>query len=423
MPTRQQIPSRFVITDLNTVTTTWLDQIVLSGAVANNLNQPAVIDVSIRPNTRQANGIFPGDGFPRVAQSNRLIYHFMLERKTPVWKIRSAGIIMSPQDQADADVPTSHLVAYDPWQYLAGVPAFIDEVGNLPGPNGFLFPATEIGIIAATLLKNAILSFAAAGDTFGCFIDAGPSYGGTTYWAGGGGVIETTPVVDFTVQQGQSVKDCWDQLVALNDPSGGPDGCDIVLIPIYNPATSGTPQPGKTHNLAIYNLAGTFLPGAPMGWGTFNRASTTADRQHDGTPGAMLNQAYFAPGQGTPIDTGVYPFDNPVSVAAFGPYSQQQWFPDQISALAVEAMAHQALSLQKQGKRTFTLDPDPVRAAPPFQSYNLGDRIPVLTSRELRVASTGEQRIQGIPLTIDANGFTRVNQLLTTPDWRGDSGS
>lgn len=411
MPTRQQIPSRFVITDLSTVTTTWLDQIVLSGAVANNLNQPAVIDVSIRPNTRQANGIFPGDGFPRVAQSNRLIYHFMLERKTPVWKIRSAGIIMSPQDQADADVPTSHLVAYDPWQYAFGRPAYINTTGDLPGPNGFLYAATEGGVIVATLLKNAIES-----EGIGMFIDAGPTYGGTVHWSG---VIETTPVIDYTLQQGSSVGDNWNELLtAGQDPDGGPDGVDIVLTPIYDP----TNRPGYTHELSVYNLAGTFLPGAPMGWGTFNRASSTADRQHDGTPGAFINTAAYAAGQGTPLDIGSI-VTNPVSIAAFGPYWAQQWFPNQISAVAVQAMAEQALSLQKQGKRTFTLDPDPVRASPPFQSYNLGDRIPVLTSNQLRVASTGEQRIQGIPLTIDTNGFTRVDQLLTTPDWRGDSGS
>lgn len=410
MPTRRQVPSRFVVTDLASATTTWLDTLLLSGAVAHNLNQPGTIDVSIRPNTRAANGIY-SDGFPRVAQSNRLIYHFLLERKTPAWKIRSAGIIMSPQDQADADVPTSHIVAYDPWQYLLGVPAFIDESGNLPPQSGFLYPATRGGVIVATMIKNAIAALAPQG----VFIDAGPTYGGTVHWDG---VIEDTPIIDFTVQQGSSAGDVWNQLLtAGQDPDGGPGGVDIILTPIYDPAN----RPGFTHDLSVYNLAGVALPGAPMGWGRFNRASTTADRQHDGTPGAMLNQAYFAPGQGTPIDTGIYPIENALSVAAFGPYAQQQWFPGQISAVAVKAMAEQALSLQKQGKRTFTLDPDPVRAEPPFQSYNLGDRIPVLAPNSLRVTADGFQRIQGIPLTIDQNGFTRVNSLLTTPDWRGEA--
>lgn len=410
MPTREQVPSRFVVTDLNTATTAWLDGLVLDGAVAINLNQPATIDLSIRPNVREVNGIFT-DGFPRVAQSNRLIYHFMLERKTPVWKCRSAGIIMSPEDQGDADVPTSHLVAYDPWQYAYGRPAFNDTSGTLPGPDGFLYPATRGGVIVATVLLNAIES-----EGYGLFIDAGPDYGGTVHWTG---TIEDTPIIDYTVQQGASVGDVWTALLdAGQDPDGGPGGVDIYLEPIYDPAN----RPGYTHQLSVFNLAGTALPGAPMGWGAFNRASTTADRQHDGTPSAFINTAAFAPGQGTPLDIGNI-VTNPLSIAAFQPYWQFQWFPGQVSAVAVEAMAQQALSLQKQGKRTFTLAPDPVRAAPPFQSYNLGDRIPVITDNSLRVASSGFQRIQGIPLQIDPNGFTRVSALLTTPDWRGDSGT
>lgn len=420
MPTREQVPSRFVVTDLNTKTTAWLDGLVLDGAVAINLNQPSTIDLSIRPNVREVNGIFPDDMDPRVAQSNRLIYHFMLERKTPVWKVRSAGIIMSPEDQGDSDVPTTHLVAYDPWQYLNGRTAYIDTSGNRPpSADGGELIHGQAGVIAATLLLNAIES-----DGVGAFIDAGPDYGGTDFWATSGGVIEDTPIIDYRLQQGTTVGDAWTALLSAGqDPDGSPGGLDIVLQPIYDPIN----RPGFTHNLQIYSLAGVALPGAPMGWGAFNRASTTADRQHDATPSAFINRVAFYAGQGNDVivnpDVTDEPIVNAPSVAKYGPYDFSQWFPGQPNAVAVAAMAFQALSLQKQGKRTFVLNPDPVRAAPPFQSYNLGDRIPVITDNSLRFASSGFQRIQGIPLAIDTNGFTRVNGLLTTPDWRGDSGT
>lgn len=406
-------PSRFVVTDLFTQTTTWLDKLILSGAVAFNLNQPSTIDLSIRPNVRRVNGIY-SDGFPRVAQSNRLIYMFLDEDGPPSpLTCRAAGVIMSPEDQGDPDVPTSHLVAYDPWQYLMARPCYEDTSGTLPGPAGFLFPATRGGVIVATLLKNAILS-----DGIGCFIDAGPSYGGFPKWTG---VIEDTPIIDFRVQQGMSVGEAWNELLAAGqDPDGGPGGVDIVLTAVYDPSV----RPGITHELSVYNLAGSEQPGAPMAWGEYTRTSSTADRQHDATPGAFINVANFHAGQGgPPAGPGGLPITNPLSIAAFQPYWSQQWFPDQLNAIAVRAMARQALNLQKQGKRTFVLNPDPVRARPPFKSYNLGDRIPVVAPRTLRVAATGMQRVQGIPLSINPDGYTRVNSLLTTPDWRGDDGT
>jgi hypothetical protein len=409
-PTRRPVESRFVVTDLSGTITTWLDTLVLDATNVRSLNQPAIIDLSVRPNVRRVNGIFT-DGYPRLAQSNRLLYHFIHERHTPPWRCRGAGVIMSPEDQGDANVPTSHVVAYDPWQYAMGRPAFINTTGDLPPQDGFLYPATRGGVIVATLLLNAIES-----EGYGLFIDAGPDYGGTVYW---GGVIEDTPVIDYTVQQGTSVGDNWNQLLtAGQDPDGGPGGVDIVLDPIWDPMF----RPGYTHELSVYNLAGTNLPGAPQGWGAFNRSSTTADRQHDGTPGAFINVAAFAPGQGTPLDIGAI-VENLSSVGVYQPYWQQQWFPSEVSAVAVAAMAQQALSLQKQGKRTFTLAPDPVRSESPFLDYNLGDHIPVITDNSLRIVSSGFQRVQTIPIQVDTNGYTRVSALLTTPDWRGSGGT
>lgn len=409
---QQPLYARLLVTDLDSVVTTWLDHVHLGASFTANLNQPGTCDVSVRSNTRQVNTIY-SDFVPLVAQSNRLLYILFREPNSdqPWEHCRWAGIIMSPEDQADADVPTTHVVAYDAWQYCMGRPCFINTAGDLPGPDGFLFPATRGGIIVATLLKNTILS-----EFAGVHIDAGPDYGGTFHWAG---VIEDTPIIDWSLQQGMSLGEAWNDLItAGQDPDGGPGGVDIILTPIYDPVN----RPGYTHELSVFNLAGSEIPTSPMAWGDFTRTTTTADRQHDGTPGAFINTAAYYVGQGGLL-AGLAPVTNPASIAAFGPYWAQQWITNQISAVSVEAMAQQALGLQKQGKRTFTVTPDAMRAAAPFQGYNLGDRIPQLAPSSLRVAAAGFQRVQTIQVQIGPDGVVSVPQLLTTPDWRGDDGT
>ena len=406
-------PTRFMVTDLYGVTTTWLDKLTLSASLTVGLNLPFTGSVSVRPNDPRVNGLFT-DGYPRLAQSNRLVYIFFDETPPGGWVCRLAGTFMSPEDQADADVPTTHFAFWDAWQFLNGTPVF-DGAGNPPGPNGYSFYGIRGNVIVGTVLKNAIdnqppLNPNQGGN--GYFIDAGPSYGGTAFW---GGTIENTPIIDYTVQQGQTVGAVWTDLLAAGaDPAGGSGGVDIVLTAICDPVN----RPGYTHELSIYNLAGIDRPYTPMSWGKLNRTSITADRQHDATPGSFINVAKGYAGQGGP---GNAPVVNTASVNDFLYYWAQQWFPNQPDAVAVQAMMHQLINLSKQGKRTFTLNPDPLRARQPFLGYNIGDRIPVNAPNSLRVVSAGYQRVQTIPLEVNPDGVTRVNALITSPDWRGDS--
>ncbi len=411
--------SRFLITDLFGVTTTWLDRLTLGASLAFNLDQPMTGSISLHSNDPRVNRIFPADADPLVAQSNRLIYTFLRQGaaggSTNPWDCVAAGMIMSPEDQADQDVPTTHLAFYDAWQFLFGTPCFQDIMGTLPGPDGFQFFATPGSVIVATLLGNAIFgsqpTVPGTGGN-GYFIDAGLTYGGTVHWAG---VIETTPAIDFVIQQGMTIGDAWNQLLAAGNDfaSGSSDGgIDIVLTPIYDPVN----RPGYTHELSVYNLAGVDNYSSPMAWGMFTRSAATADRQHDGTPGAFIDLADYYAGQGGP---GVGQVRNNAVVAKYLAYWSQKFFPQQPDAEAVLAMAQQAVQLQAQGKRTFTVNPDPLRAIGPFVGYNLGDRIPIYAPNKLRGAAGGLQRIQGIPLEINPDGVARVNALLTSPDWRG----
>lgn len=406
-------PWRFIFADIPApdapipsiggVTTTWANGLLSDRQITKTINQPTTISAAVWPDDIRVNQIFT-DGFPVVAQSNRIVYAFRREGGTPPWKIRAAGILMSPEDQGDTDIPLTHFTAYDPWQLLAARPV-VDSTGQLPGPYGFSFLAQTGNIIVCTILKNTIQAPPDGGHAAGgfCFIDAGPLYGGTSYW---GGTFETTPPVNFMIQQGMSVGDAWTQLCDTGF-------LDIVLTPIYDPIR----RPGYTHELSIYNLSGSEQPSAVMGWDRMNRALTSIDRMHSGVPGDFINKVAYYVGQGgpgAPIQT------NGQSIDVYGPYWATQTFPDQTipSASMTVAFAQQALTLGRQGKRTLTLNPTPERSPIPLVDYDVGDRIPVYASNRLRVTSAGYQRVQVLPITITDDGIEQVQSLLTSPDWR-----
>lgn len=383
------------IPSIGGITTTWCDGLLTNRQIALTLDQASVITAAVWPDDPRVNLLFPSDSTPLVAPNNRLLYAFRREGGTPKWVCRAAGLLLNTEDQADADVPLTHLTAYDPWKYLEGRPA-MNANGELPGTQGFSWFATRGDAIICQLLQNTI-----NGQGF-CFVDAGVPFGGTAFY---GGTIEATNQINFQVQQGTMVADAWTQLCDTGN-------LDIVLTPIYD-----TRRPGYTHELNIYKLAGAEKPSAPFSWDKLSRSATTIDRMHDGTPGNFVNIVQYFVGQGgfpAPLQT------NPASLGAYLAYWSQQFFPNQAvsTGAAVLAMAQQALTLGKQGRRTTTLNPTPERSPIPFIDYDVGDRVPVNASSRLRIASAGYQRVQAIPITIDDDGIEHVDALLLSPDFR-----
>lgn len=411
-----------VVTNLGGKTTTWLDRKhLLTGTITSNLNLPSQITGAVRSSDISVNTIFPDDGDPLVAQSNRLVYVFL--REAPVggspWVCRAAGTIMSPQDQTDTDASTTHFTAFDQWQYFMGLPCFEDTAGTPIQQRGFQFSFPG-NVIAYTLIQNTIqslLTLGLAGPV--AFADIPPAYGGTVHWSG---TNETTPTLDFIVQQGTSLGQALQNLASAgNDVQGTSQCLDIVFEPIYDPGSDIAPtRPGFTSQVSVFNLAGVERPAAPMAWGRFTRTAATADRQNDGTPGSFVNVAQFVAGQGGELAL-VTPVEAAADVEKYGSYWLQKFFPGQPLATVVNNLAIQALTLQKQGKRTFSLDPDPLRAGMPFRDYAIGDRLPVFSPRGQRVGESGMHRVETIPVLINPDGVTNVAALLTSPDWPGDT--
>lgn len=408
----QGYPWKFIFTDLSSVVTTWALGLLTNRTVVRTLSEAGVIDFSVWPDDIRVNEIWT-DGYPRLAQTIRMVHAFRREGNGPnglpgdtaPWRIREAGILMSPEDQGTPDIPLSHFTAFGPRKYLDARPC-VDAAGRLPGPLGFtnlFLGAADGATLAAVLLANTIADVTYGGPVH---IDAGTAYGGTPYWAG---TIDPTVPIVFQVQQGQTVGDAWQQLEATGT-------MEIVLNPIWDPVR----RPGYTHELSIFALAGSHRRSAVFGWDKMNRAVTNISRQHDATPGSFFNIVQYYAGQGGP-PVPPTPLVNLASQNDFGSWWSQQFFPNQVSsdplASSVYYLAVLALQLAKQGKRTVTMLVTPERAPVALLDYDIGDRVPVYATNRLRAPIAGLIRVQSIPITITDDGIEQVLALLLSPDW------
>ena len=398
---------RFVVTKLDSTVLTFLDGRAMNRQVTYTLDQPAVATMDVPSADPEINIVQGGDPF--VAMSNRLLFGFRREGGSPPWVVRFAGIIMQPNDEVtpQTDPAITHLTAFDPWQYLMNRPV-LNASGLLPGSAGLSYTGTEPQNIVKDLLTNAALGGPAGGP-------AGPSddlfldFGQTAFYGGNLNTVHITPTVDVNFKQGMMVGEALSQLVGMG-------ACDIVLNPIWDPVN----RPGICCEVNAYLLAGAQQPGAVFSWDKPGRSLNGLNRLEDGTQ--MVNYPQFYAGQGgSPVpvpssDSGT------ASIAKYGPYWQQTFFPgyEELPEM-VQLLASATLAQQNQGKRTVSMSPAPEFGPVLFSDYNLGDQVPVYASsnfrKELapRFTSVGWldfMRIYAIPVVIPNDSPEVVNELL-----------
>ena len=389
---------RFVITDLDGTTLTWLDALAEQRNVTFTLDAAAVATGSVPSDNPQINAIVGTGslaGDPLFSYSDRLLFGFRRDGNPASsinpgpWTCRFAGILMQLEDAAGSDDARSTYTAYDPWQYMLSRPCR-DGDGNLPDANGLNFSGSETTLdqIAVNLIDATDIA-----DGF-TFID-------TT------GHIESIPFTGiFQIAQGTSVGDALTQLCNTGL-------MDIWLEPVYDP----TVVPPFLTKLNIYAQQGSTMNDAVMSWDSPGKSLVGISRLLDGVQ--LANQIQFYNGQGGPAVTLQ---SSASSILKYGEYWAQQFFPAQVAPQAVEDVAAEQVSLREIGRRTLTVNPAPERAPDPFTSYFLGDLVPAYATKRLRQTlpapqeSTNYIRVYGIPIDITDNGVETVSALLISPD-------
>lgn len=420
-PTSQRFPIspdwRYVATNLDSETLTFLSRIALGREFLYHLYGPASASLTVPSNDPEVN-ILALDDDPFVANNDRLLYAFRREDPDPgvesPWVVRFAGVMQQLHDVADQERSRTTIAAYDPWQYLFNRPVVVNAVGTLPTLDGYQFFDTDPGLIAAALLADSIASH---GPTR---IDAGVTYQGTAFWDG---EIETgLPGIDINFQRGISVGEAWQQIIATG-------GCDILLTPIYDPIN----RPGYLCDLSILEQAGSTRNNAVFAWDQPSHSAASMDRLEDGAQ--LANKIQFYAGQGgTPIPSLASTFPtvtNAASVAKYGQYWATQAFPSmnanaEWGKVALQAQAAAQLILRKNGKTTVTFTPVPEHAPELYREYWLGDRVPVYASSNFRKelspppTDSGPQtivyeRVYSVQLSISDDGV-EAPALTLSPD-------
>jgi hypothetical protein len=390
-------PWRFIVTDLNTETITFLDRLATARQVTVGRNQARHAQGTVPSDSPEVN-IPHTDGDPFLNEGNRLVYGFRREGWNGTvgpWVCRFAGPLLHLEDNAQTDAPASPWIAMDPWAILYRRPVRLED-GDLPGVDGRVFLAADLWTYPEIALQLLLDSITYDGT---CFID--PTGGTVTP----GGVISA----DVTLQQGLSVGAAWDQLCATGR-------VDIELDPVYDPVGS----PGICAVLIAKPTIGVTQNAAIFAWDLPSRSLTDISRVTDGTGRANTIQYYFGQG-GPPVSLQI----DAASKAKYGEYWEQQFWPGFRQAGPVTAMAARRLALVKDGVRTFTFAPAPERSPVPFDDYMPGDWAPFFASKKLRAKLgptlvsgqwTNIPRIESFTVDIADNQTETVNPLLVSMD-------
>jgi len=431
---------RFIVTDLAGNTITVLDHVTSERRVTPKLNEPLELSGTV-PSDSQIVNVLHTDNLPYLAEGVRQIYGFRRESDSlPYYTIRAATLVLQIDDSAQSGDARSRFTAWDPWQYLFSRPvlcspsvASCGSPGALLGPDGLVYDTTwTADAIILDMLNTAI-----------AYADPTAPYASQAMFLNIlDGVMETCPTFaapGWKIQQGTSIGQAFLDLAATGN-------CDIVLSPLYDP----TLWPGYLCTLNIYSPttasrnskaavggAGEYEFSAIFAWDQPGRSMVGVENFYDGTGRANTVQYYY--GQGGPPATRQ---TDAASIARYGEYWTQQFFPAQPSAKpAVTALAAEQLVLRKNYKQTLTVNPAPERSPEPFVDYQIGDAVPVFVGtvqqgayalgdnsmrQSLPPGYTGAvpspdplilywQRVYGIPVEIDDNGVETVRELIVGP--------
>jgi len=414
-------PWRWLVTDLQTNTITFLDRLAAEAVVTYGLNNGSTAKLSV-PSANPEVNILHTDGDPFVSEGNRLLYGFRREGDGPIWQCRFAGKILLVEDTGLTENARTIITAWDPWHILYQRPmvnyadTFADKAGF------FSFDDTQVGHIALLFLRNTIINQGDLGIDMGDDTPAwstdgvqptpspvqlpGTSYWGSPYkavWSGRTkSVYQNTNPVDTDCEQGLMVGEIWDQQIETGS-------VDILLTPIYDPVN----RPGYLAEVSVYEKAGRDADDAIFAWDKPSRNLKRINRIIDGTKRA--NTIRYSWGQGGPPVSGGIPISDGASIIKYGETWHMQAWPGRVEAAAL-ALEQLQLELMKDGQLTVAVEPAPERMPFLFTEWWLGDRIPEYASDRLRASLTGFQRVYGIVLNINENSYEQVPQLLVSPN-------
>jgi hypothetical protein len=425
---------RWLVTDLCTESITILDHLASDRNVTPKLNEPLEMTCTVPSDNSEVNRLHTDD-FPFVAEGVRLLYGFRREYDTVepfgspphgYYTIRASALILQTDDAAQAEDARTRITAKDAWGYLDYIPVYVapTEGAYLVPRDGYTYPDDLTADEIALQAFDYAYGFAAFGQyippNYSEYVQGpcGPANLFTDFGQSGfyTGTIETCAIPPgFRVDPGTSLGELLRNLCTAGY-------MDIVFEPIYDPVN----RPGYLNQISIYaqdpadpsSGAGVYNYSARFSWDKAGRTAMGADNLYDGTMRANWIQ-WFRGVAGPRVDPAV----SAASIATYGEYWSMQHVPEEsLDNGVVQDMEAMQLYLRQNYRETLTMNPAPERAPEPFVDYELGDRVPVFISDNMRQPlppATDDtlvwQRVYGIPIDIDDNGTETIRELIVGP--------
>lgn len=386
--------SRFLVTNLESETVTFLDRLASDRSATFTRNAPFELSCTVpsdNPEVYIRSGSAYDDTEPFVEEGTRLVYWFLrygddLSSSAGPWECVGSAIILNIEDSADGAIPDTTFTAYDPWKLLYKLPVVDPETSALPDPE---FPIRYDASNAVGIAYQVFLAAQVAYPDFKHHIDWDEDW------------IADSPATEITEMEfthGMSVGEAWDNLVKSDAQ------CDLYLKPVYDPVARpgilcelhGAPKLGVERHEAIFS------------WDRWPHSLVGITRQRDGEQRANFISYYHGTDQAPVSDT----VDDD-SVDEFGLYWESQSFPGVEDGDTIKSMARREINLRSRGLKTYTISPASERMPLLLKEFHIHDRVQVYASKRLRRPIVEPSlRVESIPISIDDDQLARVNQLL-----------
>ena len=387
--------SRFIVTDLQSRTVTFLDRLATNRRCTHTRNAPFELTLDLPSDNPEVNlpAKVSNPEQPFVDEGLNMIYWFLrfgydLSDTGGPWECVGAAIILHIEDVGEEENPVSHVTAYDPWKLLYKLPVVDPDTLELPDPD---FPVTygpSNGCQIAYDLLTASTQASSLYSDFVSHIDTDPA------WIDD---ASATAVERMEFSNGVTVGEAWDQIVQENENVG------IWLKPVYDPVD----RPGVLCELHCTTTLGQDRPEAIFAWDRWPRSLVHISREQDGEQRANFLEYYVSSDQ-----IPVPPHWDEDAIDAYGLYWETQSLSETNDPTEIEAIVEKELALRKTGSTNYQISPAAERAPMIFKEYHLHDTVHVYASKRLRRPIVDEVlRVESIPVVIDDDQLARVDAL------------
>lgn len=372
---------RYGVCDLNGRVISLVSRLALNKKPKYRLNRPATNTCAV-PSDEPLVNTSHTDGYPYVNEGNRVLKAW--RRESGRWVIRFTGHILQLQDEGDEIRLQTLVSAYDPMQRL-----FRRLVRNSAGSKtaDVTFTSESGATIARTLVERTI--------RYGGPL--GISYTGTGSSTSLDGTFAATTAQTVTFPQGTSVGDA---LVYLTDT----DTMDVVFAPLDR-------QDGMLVEMSVPAQRGTAKPNAVFAYAMGNHSIQSIRRLRDAFELANDVDIY-----GPHLNLHGHPTPDATSQGIYGVWEDVRILPDINSQTFLDTLAQNEQDLRRNPRETLSISPAPEKGPVPFNEYDVGDTVQVYVGPTLRKTFAGAQRVYGLDLEIDDDGFERVGELIASAD-------